>query len=384
MERLFYTILLIVLIAVQARANDHNKTSFYVVAHQDDWQLFMGDKVFNDVIDTDTRVVIIHTTAGDASCGRPLNMQYYKAREIGAIYSLEFCAAVHSVHNESYFDTLNINGHNIRRFKNKNVTNYFLLMPDGCFKTGWNGQSLEYLQNGSINIMQTVDGANLYNGWEDVVSTLKAIITNEMGASSNMFLNIADIDIMINPDDHPDHIYTALGALEAISDKNNITANLFTEYHSGKLPPNRTNASIALKGALYALADFSITQNNITTTWFNHQEYIAKTYYRTINSGTEIDSLISNFLGVPSITNAKVYPNPSHNAAFISYKIATECNVDIKVFNQSGQFVLNVMNGTKAAGYHTTKIDISILSGGIYFVIIQTPFYKNSIKLIVY
>lgn len=40
---------------------------FYVVAHQDDWQIFRGDQAYADYNYTsDVKIVFIYTTSGDA------------------------------------------------------------------------------------------------------------------------------------------------------------------------------------------------------------------------------------------------------------------------------------------------------------------------------
>ena len=55
------------------------KISFYVVAHADDWQLFMHPNVHADFIAPQCKVVFIITTAGDAGKGE----RYWLAREEG-------------------------------------------------------------------------------------------------------------------------------------------------------------------------------------------------------------------------------------------------------------------------------------------------------------
>src|SRR5689334_15682063 len=69
---------------------DSSKVAFYVVAHQDDWQLFMNP--FDNVTTppaAPTKMVFVYTTAGGA-CGPDGNnpgghpVPFYIAREVGA------------------------------------------------------------------------------------------------------------------------------------------------------------------------------------------------------------------------------------------------------------------------------------------------------------
>ncbi|MBK8848309.1 MAG: PIG-L family deacetylase [Bacteroidetes bacterium] len=66
------------------------KCSFYFSAHPDDWQLFIGTNAYNDMQESNTKVVFIYVTAGDAGLltGKvpPATVPYYVARERGAKY----------------------------------------------------------------------------------------------------------------------------------------------------------------------------------------------------------------------------------------------------------------------------------------------------------
>ncbi len=80
---------------------DYARLSFYVVAHQDDWQLFMGYYAHNDISDKNSKTVFIYTTSGNGGiignkghgegfggCDN-CTMPYFKSREMGAISSLQ-------------------------------------------------------------------------------------------------------------------------------------------------------------------------------------------------------------------------------------------------------------------------------------------------------
>src|ERR671927_250369 len=56
---------------------------FYVHAAAEDWQIFMGDKTVAS-LRAGTKVVIVHTTAGDAGKAAP----YWQAREAGGVGSV--------------------------------------------------------------------------------------------------------------------------------------------------------------------------------------------------------------------------------------------------------------------------------------------------------
>src|SRR5947209_5394289 len=58
---------------------------FYISAHQDDWQLFRGERAYRDLRAPGLRVVFVYTTAGDSGDGP--GASWWRARERGALAS---------------------------------------------------------------------------------------------------------------------------------------------------------------------------------------------------------------------------------------------------------------------------------------------------------
>jgi hypothetical protein len=66
-------------------------------------------------------------------------------------------------------------------------------------------------------------------------------------------------------------------------------------------------------------------------------------------------------------------PNPSHDAAHLSYVVAREGAVHISLYDASGRLVRNLADETQAAGDYTLTLNNAELSAGVYFVRIETP-----------
>src|SRR6188768_4072350 len=67
--------------------------SVFVVAHPDDWQLFMNPDAFHAMDEPHEKAVFVHVSAGDAGKvmgGEPT--PYYLAREEGALRAIRFMA----------------------------------------------------------------------------------------------------------------------------------------------------------------------------------------------------------------------------------------------------------------------------------------------------
>jgi hypothetical protein len=60
------------------------------------------------------------------------------------------------------------------------------------------------------------------------------------------------------------------------------------------------------------------------------------------------------------------YPNPFSSVTTIRYAIPVESKVSLRVYNQLGQRVAQLVEGKKSAGYHQERFDAAKLAGGIY------------------
>ena len=165
-----------------------DKVSFYFAAHEDDWQLFMNPSAFQDVMGGAAKTVFVHLTAGDAGLGigrAGRKYPFYLARENGAEAAVRFMADADAEPGERSAAPMSFNGHDIYRVSYRNTVSYFLRVPDGhwsgdgYYETGF--ESLKRLSSGENNVLRAVDGSATYHGWDDLVTTVRAIIAYERG-----------------------------------------------------------------------------------------------------------------------------------------------------------------------------------------------------------
>src|SRR4029077_6064143 len=119
---------------------------------------------------------------------------FYLARENGAEGAIRFMADGHTVPDERGAATMSSNARALDRVSYRNTVSYFLRAPDGnasgagYAETGF--QSLKRLATGENNILRAVDGSAAYEGWEDLVATLRAIIAYERGGARLIQVNV--------------------------------------------------------------------------------------------------------------------------------------------------------------------------------------------------
>jgi hypothetical protein len=171
--------------------------SFFVGAHADDWQLFAGNMVRDDVHVSKARVVLVYITAGDAG-----NTDgWWEARELGSIAStVLLCGHPSEAESRPIFE-----GRPITRRIIGRTSSYFLRLPDG---------RLTDLKHG-ISSLTTVDNSTEYNDWESLVSVVRSVLKFEAGDHVGHYPWINTHEYLIDPFpgekewlDHPDHSAT--------------------------------------------------------------------------------------------------------------------------------------------------------------------------------
>ncbi len=65
-------------------------------------------------------------------------------------------------------------------------------------------------------------------------------------------------------------------------------------------------------------------------------------------------------------TSANCFPNPTSEKAIITYSVAENENVKIRLFDINGQIIFEKEEGLKSKGVYFSELDLSALSSGIY------------------
>ncbi len=81
------------------------------------------------------------------------------------------------------------------------------------------------------------------------------------------------------------------------------------------------------------------------------------------------------------------YPNPYTSSTTIRYHLPKETKVSLKIYNQAGQLVRTLVNGTKKAGAYTVRWDgkdkhESDLPNGVYFYRLETGDFTSTKKMV--
>ncbi len=269
-------------------------TSFFVVAHADDWQLFMNPNAYRDLRNANARTVIVHTTAGDAGAGTGRvgrQQPFYLAREEGALRALRFIKSADGALGQQTLgeETRTVNGHALTRFASTDglAVMYFLRLPDGqpsgsgYAATG--SQSIRKLKTDGKPI-SAVDGSTTYRSWEDLTATLAQLIRQEASGSRSVWVNIADTDTTENPGDHSDHIHTSLAIQDArLKVSTCINRALFVEYATQNKPATLTGEDLVINAAVWGATTSGIADFDHASTFEpGHNVWLSRNVLRTL------------------------------------------------------------------------------------------------------
>lgn len=264
------------------------RVSFYFAAHEDDWQLFMNPSAFADVANAKIKTVFVHTTAGDAGLGIGTGGRkhpYYLARENGAATAIRFMADSGGQPAAMLASRVEINRHPIYRVTYRNTATYFLKLPDGhptgsgFPETGY--QSLERLANREISSLSAIDASTVYDGWADLVSTLRAIVDYERGHARSIQLNIAEQDARLNPNDHSDHRMTTKAALDAAKGLACARRVYYLCYASARRPENLSAEQREMQSSVLAVTAAGMVAFDHSGTWQRYyRSYLGRNYFR--------------------------------------------------------------------------------------------------------
>ena len=289
--KLFFFIITLCLSSTLSKAQ-YSELAFYVVAHQDDWQLFMGASAYKYVSNKNAKAVFIYTTAGDAGligdkgngegygdCNN-CTMPYFRSREMAAIASIQqinppskvaqWCECWPYPKMKEVAIKLNEKFWYVKRYSYCNTESYFLRIPEGGLKKIAEGKPV-------ITVIENPeDHQNTFRNWEELTALLNAIITYEQGNLPSFWLNTDEPADSLNPLDHIDHRYTTKACIEATAGiKANF--NFFLGYRSELLPDNLTADEVAMGSALMA----AYIKSNIDAGWWDDWEITRKFYKKS-------------------------------------------------------------------------------------------------------
>jgi LmbE family N-acetylglucosaminyl deacetylase len=259
----------------------------FVVAHQDDWQLFMGD-VAEERLKVDDAASFIYLTAGDD--GR--DSSYWRTRERAALQSTRAALGTAIDADSIQCSDVIVRGHSIKRCLLGRTASYFLRLPDGRrngagFARSAN-QTMRKLRSAKIAGITTVDRSATYSGWKDLVATVGDLIRDS--ADAQITVHTFDPSITINPHDHFDHRAAGLVVTELRIPAWN--ERLYVGYAVGTRASNRSSDAAREKTRLFLAYNDELIRAN--PKWNAYQEHprfysqcMTRTYARTFKSHGE-------------------------------------------------------------------------------------------------
>ncbi|WP_324673429.1 PIG-L family deacetylase [Hymenobacter sp. GOD-10R] len=389
----------------QAQSVATKEVNVYVVAHQDDWQLFMGSHAYNNV-QKGGKVVFVCLTAGQAD--KPGD-QYWKGREAGCKAATRTAADATSAPAASaQVEDVVVNKHSLQVYRYKNTSSYFLRLPDGGldakgFAQG-NFQSL-FKCKGNGTAIKDITGSVTYTNWTDLVKTVHQLILQETDPNSKLVMHYPDP--IKKKMDHPDHTMAGVLAQAATSDIE-CRQQLYLGYITQTKPLNLTDVQTANQTLLFKANCEELMQNGLASEWDDkHRVWLGRQYFRirhnaptppgsqpmqpvaalpapivvvaptsTVPTNGEIRQ-ISTLDTMMVIQQADLllrptYPNPFDVSTLIGYQLPKSSFVSVRIFDLQGRLVQTLVNQKQTPGNYELWIDVNEFpAAGVYLCQLQ-------------
>ena len=76
------------------------------------------------------------------------------------------------------------------------------------------------------------------------------------------------------------------------------------------------------------------------------------------------------------------YPNPFNPTTVIRFELASQRQVELKVYDVTGRLVRTLVSGVMAAGEHTVRFDGINLASGVYFCHLKAGSFAQTRKMV--
>ena len=183
----------------------------------------------------------------------------------------------------------------------------------------------------------------------------------------------------------------------ATSDDSNLRISAFINPQGTKLTLVVLNVNASQAGQMdFNLQGFAVSSGIVVRTSATEQgEEVSSSYNGSTTldlpahsittiafSGAVVDAIQSE-TAVPDRFNlAQNFPNPFNPVTTINYSLAKAGFVQLKIFNITGQEIMNLVQGNKPAGSYTVKFNAGNLGSGVYIYQLRAGDFVESRKMI--
>jgi hypothetical protein len=359
----------------------YTSTSFYIIAHQDDWQYFMGINASHDLKNPQTKVVFIYITAGDACQGTGTcssGFPYFASREEGAKNSV-LVASEPERHPDSFPsaspNTIRwIDGHAISTWQSGNALMYFLRLPDGRAhgeNFSRNSCSLNPADSSYINLfrrkqfqkLSDICGLTAYHGWNELAMTISAILLSEFKGCS-CILHTHEFSPSINIGTHVDHRESGLLADFAGRKIPGMQIVYHLDYITAGMEENLTTVEAEAEFKLFMAYNNAKTGHGCASDFIEgDMEWFRRNYIsRFILDARPYDPSSADRGFVVEIS-----PNPAFKATTVSIVVPFDDTITCLVFDMQGKLIENLIPLQHFLP-GTYKYELRNLTQGVYIL----------------
>ncbi|MFK7872008.1 MAG: PIG-L family deacetylase [Oligoflexales bacterium] len=266
----------------------------FIIAHADDWQLFMGHHM-HEMINNHDENIFIYLTAGDAG----KDQEYWATREGAAISSINHLIAAElnvPAQENSKAEWVSVTDNNtvMKVTQYEHQHHYFMRLPDG-FHWGQGSQlyenaSIFKLWSNSLKDIATVDNYSTYNKTNLVAALHDIIVRHHQGSSCSLTIHTLDAgtDLEVS---HSDHYVASLVAHDVAQSFPQAEGAIYVDYRIAQMPPNLSCEQLNKKISLFKSYDDHMNReaNENLLGRKKYQKWLQRTYKRERSTKNLLD-----------------------------------------------------------------------------------------------
>lgn len=353
------------------------KCTAVITAHPDDWQLFMGAAICDEVQKEQRKVLFICLTGGQAN--EPSDA-YWQSREAGHWASIMQAVDLAGPPGAGVAapapEVAVLNGHPIERRRYRNTVAYYLHLPDGGLagkglgRGNW--QSLQQLWAAGRPV-QPLNGGAPYTSWQELCQTVRLLLAHE-AMLSRLTVHAPQPEEQRNPGDHSDHRMAGQLALDATKQME-CRYWQYVGYDIQRRPVNITPTQVSNKLLVYRAYTETMARQGQASGWDEkHLVFIQRQYAQVKHQGTTASKATPGVGASPAtppdddededgpatrVVLEQNYPNPFPESSLLVYHVPVAAPVWLRILDARGREILRLHDGSQQqAGRHEQWLDV--------------------------
>jgi len=171
---------------------------------------------------------------------------------------------------------------------------------------------------------------------------------------------------------------------DTLPEANIKTAMHFRDSQNGTLSMGLHRSYYTYKNGIWSLSRINNISNTIDAVYFldSLNAWAAAFAGVIMRTTAGVTTLVENYNEQSFINSIKCFPNPSRETT-IELVLSKKSRIHLQVYNVEGKLISDLINSIYDAGTYAVNFNSTGLTAGLYYIIMDTEYGSEGVKLIV-